>query len=118
MDRARYDPAHPVHEVVRLQGESGYLTEPLIHHNYASMDQFVAKQRQYVELEARNRMQAGVRPRPWTPITQPLREFWRYYVRLQGYKDGWHGLKLCGLVAYYYGYAVTARLSEMLRAQR
>jgi glycosyltransferase involved in cell wall biosynthesis len=115
VDKARYDPEHPVHEVVVLQGEAGYLTEPLLHHNYATMAQFVAKQRQYVELEAGNRMRAGIRPKVWTPLSQPLREFWRYYVRLQGYRDGWHGLKLCALVAYYYGYAVTARLNELWR---
>lgn len=117
VDSARYDPDHPVHEVVLLQGESGYLKEPLIHHNYASMKQFTAKQRQYVELEAGNRLRAGVRPNPWTLYSQPVREFWRYYVRLQGYRDGWHGLKLCSLVAYYYGFAVTRRLSQMLRQQ-
>jgi (heptosyl)LPS beta-1,4-glucosyltransferase len=115
---ARYDPEHPVHEVVLLQGESGHLQEPLIHHNYATMEQFRAKQHQYVELEAGNRFRAGVRPKPWTLYTQPAREFWRYYVRLQGYRDGWHGLRLCSLVAYYYGYAVTARLSEIIRGQR
>ncbi|MFO7696237.1 MAG: glycosyltransferase family 2 protein [Anaerolineae bacterium] len=117
VDSARYDPEHPVHEVVLLEGESGYLKEPLIHHNYISMEQFVAKQRQYVELEAGNRLRAGIRPKPWTLVTQPVREFWRYYVRLQGFRDGWHGLKLCALIAYYYGYAVTARLSEMLEEQ-
>jgi (heptosyl)LPS beta-1,4-glucosyltransferase len=113
VDRARYDPEHPVHEVVILQGEAGYLKEPLLHFNYATVAQFVAKQQQYVELEAGNRLRAGVRPKPWTIVTQPLREFWRYYVRLQGYKDGWHGLRLCSLVAYYYGYAVTARLKQL-----
>jgi len=114
---ARYDPEHPVHEVVRLEGSAGYLKEPLIHHNYASMEQFRAKQHQYVELEARQRLKAGIRPRPWTRYAQPLREFWRHYVRLQGYRDGWHGLKLCTLVAYYYGYAVTARLSQLLATE-
>lgn len=114
---ARYDPEHPVHEVVLLQGEAGYLQEPLIHHNYATMEQFSAKQEQYVELEAGNRLRAGIQPKPWTLYSQPVREFFRYYVRLEGYRDGWHGLKLCALVAYYYGYRVTARLTEMLREQ-
>jgi len=118
VDSARYDPEHPVHEVVQLEGQSGYLREPLIHHNYTTMQQFRAKQQQYVELEAGIRLRAGVRPRPWTIVSQPLREFWRYYVRLQGYRDGLHGLRLCALVAYYYGYAVTARLTQMIKEQR
>jgi hypothetical protein len=31
----------------------------------------------------------------------PLREFWRRYVQLQGYRDGWVGLLLCGLMGWY-----------------
>lgn len=116
VERARYDPVRQVHEVVLLDGPEGYLQEPLLHYNYQSMAQFVAKQRQYVELEARIRWREGVRPKPWTFFTQPLREFWRRYVRLQGYRDGWHGLKLCALVAYYYGFGVTWRLAQLARA--
>ncbi|MGI6368187.1 MAG: glycosyltransferase family 2 protein [Anaerolineae bacterium] len=116
VDCARYDVDYPVHEMVQLQGEAGHLQQPLIHHNYASLGQFITKQHQYVELEAQRRFQAGIRPHVWTRFSQPLREFWRHYVRLQGFRDGWHGLKLCALVAYYYGYAVTARLSQLWRA--
>ncbi len=31
----------------------------------------------------------------------PLREFWRRYVVLKGYRDGWVGLLLCGLMGWY-----------------
>ena len=37
-------------------------------------------------------------------IRQPLREFWRRYVTLQGYEDGWLGLKLAVQPAHYYGF--------------
>lgn len=113
--RAHYDPEREVHEVVTLDGPEGHLREPLWHHNYRTVGQFLAKQRQYVAYEAAILYKRGVRPRARTFIAQPLREFWRRYVRLEGYKDGLHGLALCLLVAYYYGFIVTVRLNRLWR---
>jgi len=31
----------------------------------------------------------------------PLREFKRRYILLGGYKDGWMGLQVCGLMSWY-----------------
>ncbi|MCD6303287.1 MAG: glycosyltransferase family 2 protein [Anaerolineae bacterium] len=113
--KARYDPERPVHEVVLLDGPEGYLEEPLIHYNYATVREFTRKQRQYVEYEARILHDRGVHPRLWTYLTQPLREFRRRYLSLQGFKDGFHGLLLCLLVAYYYGFVVTRELGRLWR---
>lgn len=115
--KARYDPARPVHEVVLLDGTEGYLQEPLLHHNYASVREFIRKQRQYVRYEARILRDHGVRSKPWTYVTQPLRELKRRYLTLQGYKDGLHGLLLCLLVAYYYGFVVSVELNRLWREE-
>ncbi len=45
-----------------------------------------------------------MKPWPHKFVRQPLREFWRRYVTLQGYRDGWLGAKLAGLLAFYYGF--------------
>ncbi|MDQ1301614.1 MAG: hypothetical protein QG637_1536 [Chloroflexota bacterium] len=103
-DRARYDPERPVHEVVLLDGPAGYLENPMIHYNYASWPQFHAKQRRYAEFEGRMLRGRGVKPWPHKFVRQPLREFWRRYVTLGGYRDGWVGLKLGALLAFYYGF--------------
>ncbi|MCX7669476.1 MAG: glycosyltransferase family 2 protein [Anaerolineae bacterium] len=103
-DRARYDPDRPVHEVVLLDGPAGYLQNPMIHYNYASWAQFHAKQRRYARMEGRILRERGVRPWPHKFVRQPLREFWRRYVTLEGYKDGWVGLKLAVLLGFYYGF--------------
>jgi len=116
--RARYDLSRPVHEVVQLQGPAGYLQTPLLHYNYRTMAQFRAKQRQYIGYEAQIRYQQGIRPKPWTYFLQPLREFWRRYITLKGYRDGLHGLRLCALVAYYYGFLVTVRLGRLWRSRK
>ena len=98
---ARYDVARPVHEVVLLDGPEGWLKNPLIHHNYQTVGQFLRKQDAYATFEAHILREKAVHPRPHSLILQPLREFWRRYVTLQGYKDGGHGLALCCLMAYY-----------------
>lgn len=109
-----YDSTRQVHEVVILDGSSGYLEQPLIHYNYATLGQFMRKQRQYVALEADIRYKQGIRPKPWTYLSLPLREFYRRYIELQGYRDGWRGLLLCALVAYYYGFVVTMLITRRI----
>jgi (heptosyl)LPS beta-1,4-glucosyltransferase len=115
LGHAHYDPTREVHEIVLLEGAEGYLREPLLHYNYHTLGQFANKQRQYVALEAGILYKSGVRPKPWTYLSQPLREFRRRYVQLRGYRDGVHGLLLCTLVAYYYGFRVTVELGRLWR---
>lgn len=98
---ARYDPSREVHEVVQLDGEAGYLENPLVHYNYDDVAEFIEKQEAYTDYEARIRYRAGERPRPRTYVTQPLRHFWWRFVALGGYKAGLHGLRLSVLMAYY-----------------
>lgn len=99
--KAQYDPARPVHELVLVEGEPGYLTVPLVHYNYVNLAQFNAKQRRYVQYDARILYEQGIRPKPHKFITQPLRQFiWRY-ITLKGYRDGLHGLRLSLLMAWY-----------------
>lgn len=98
---ARYDPQRPVHEVVLLDGPEGHLQNALTHYNYATVQQFVRKQDQYAHLEARILVEQGIHPRPHNYVLQPLREFRRRYITLQGYKEGGHGLLLSVLLAYY-----------------
>ena len=116
--RARYDLSRPVHEVVVLDGAEGRLRNHLLHYNYDTWAQFHAKQQRYATMEARILKERGISPRPHNFILQPLREFRRRYLTLQGYRDGWLGLKLSVLLAYYYGfypYWVLFRRNDMTR---
>jgi glycosyltransferase involved in cell wall biosynthesis len=98
---ARFDPAREVHELVVWDGEAGYLREPLIHYNYETLAQFRAKQIVYARYEARIWFEEGKRARWRGFIGQPIREFFRRYISLQGWRDGAHGLLLSALMAYY-----------------
>jgi glycosyltransferase involved in cell wall biosynthesis len=99
--KARYDPAHPVHELVILDGDAGYLEQPLIHYNYDTVSQFREKMLRYTDFEAQILREKGVRVRPWTYLSMPLREFWRRFVVLGGYRDHVYGLLFSGLMAWY-----------------
>ncbi|HEX5505648.1 MAG TPA: glycosyltransferase [Thermomicrobiales bacterium] len=100
-DRARYDPAREVHEVVLLDGPAGHLREPLVHRNYDTWREFREKQRAYARRHARDLAARGVRARPWTYGTMPLREFRRRYATLGAWRDGRFGLALSTALAYY-----------------
>ncbi|MFP4344115.1 MAG: glycosyltransferase family 2 protein [Anaerolineales bacterium] len=99
--RAHYAPERAVHEEAILEGEAGYLREPLIHYNYETLAQFKAKQRRYVDYDAGILLQKGVHPHLYTPYTQIPRHFWWRFITLEGWKDGLYGLLLAGWMAYY-----------------
>jgi hypothetical protein len=101
VEAARYDPAREVHEIVQLNGAAAYLKEHLVHYNYDSLAQFRHKQSRYIGFEAKILKEKGVRAKPWTYVTMPLREFRRRYVTLGGYQDGWVGLQVCSLMSWY-----------------
>jgi hypothetical protein len=110
---ARYE--RPASEIVELQGQSGNLNSPLIHYNYDSIDQFHAKQTFRIDFEATNLFKQGIRPKFYTPYSQYVRHFWWRFKALRGYQDGWHGLRLSAMLAYYFGYRYYRRLAEMWR---
>lgn len=108
---ARYDPLRPVHETVLLDGEAGHLRQALVHYNYTSRRRFVAKQAEYARLEAEALAAQGVRPSLHALAVQPLREFRRRFVTLDGRRDGLHGLFLCATVACFTGVAYARLLA-------
>lgn len=97
--KVRYE--RPVHEVAVVDGQIGYLENALLHYNYRDVDHFHEKQRSYTEYDAQILHQQGIRPKFYTPYTQPLRHFWWRFVTLEGYRDGMHGLRLSLYLAYY-----------------
>lgn len=114
---ARWDPSRVVHELPMPGLAAGYLKAPLVHYNYATVGQFLAKQARYADLEVARLYDEGVRPRLWAPLLQPLRQFWWRFVTLEGYRDGGHGLLLSLLMAYF-DLGVYIRLRGRVREAR
>jgi glycosyltransferase involved in cell wall biosynthesis len=112
----RYDEARPVHEVVLLAGSAGYLAASFVHLNYERLGQIFAKQASYAALEVRALREQGVRGRARAVLGRPPKEFWRRYVTMRAYRDGWQGCLLCGMVAVYTGVAYYRLWREQGRA--
>ena len=83
-----------VHESVQIDGEVGKLKNHMIHLAYRSVDEFVAKQRQYSLLSNRkkNLLRALISP-CWT--------FIKLYFIKRGFMDGWHGFVIAKIYAQY-----------------
>jgi (heptosyl)LPS beta-1,4-glucosyltransferase len=111
---ARYRATWVVHEVAELDGRAGVLAHPLEHRSHRSLRAFARTQEQYCPLEAERWLAEHGRPRLRAVVGQPLREFWRRYVRLDGYREGAVGLALSLACAWYAGKAV--RLARRLAA--
>jgi hypothetical protein len=77
-----------VHEQWQTSGAIGMLKNPIIHHNYQTVEQFLDKANRYSTLE--------------TTITNPFYDFARRYFWHRGFLDGWHGLFLSYLQAIYH----------------
>jgi glycosyltransferase involved in cell wall biosynthesis len=106
----------PVHEVAVVAGRIGNLRQPLIHYNYRDAAQFHRKQRAYTESGARALHEQGIRPRLYSAFIQAWRQFWWRFVRLAGYRDGLHGLRLSLYLAYY-EYRKFRRLAALWKVQ-
>lgn len=111
---ARYD--RPASEIVELEGRSGYLQNALLHYNYETVAQFHHKQTFRIDFEATNLQRRGEKFKFYSPYYMTLRHFWWRYVSLKGYRDGLHGLRLCLLLAYYFGYRYYNRLGQLYRS--
>lgn len=98
---AQYDPARPVHELVRLDGAAGHLRQALVHINYEAVGEFIAKQKAFARLDAQRLQLEGVHARPHHLVTMPLRQFWWRLATLGGWRDGWHGLRLSALMGLF-----------------
>ncbi|MCK6578558.1 MAG: glycosyltransferase family 2 protein [Anaerolineae bacterium] len=115
--RARYDLAHEVHEIVILDGQEGTLRSPLVHHNYRSLSQFIAKQRRYAALDAQMALKRSFRPTFRQVLTLPLRQFWWRFITLRGCDDGLHGLRMSLLMTWYEFYRLLL-IRRLWNAQR
>lgn len=89
-----------VHEGIQVDGETGYLKEHMLHHNYETIVQFVQKNMiNYAQNEADNLINKNYVLSPNDLISVPSKEFLSRYFARKGYRDGIHGLFLSLLMA-------------------
>ncbi len=100
-DFCRYDLARQVHEVPIVHGKIGTLRARLVHYNYATWGQFIAKQRAYSDLEVQSLFRSGKQVGLKNVIGQPVRELRRRLVDYKGYRDGPLGFALSAAMGIY-----------------
>lgn len=93
-----------IHVRLRVDGPIGLLKADILHSPFSSIGQFISRQNHYTMVEAQVKyeeqgripfrhviFQAGIRP---------LKLFWKFSVKKQGYRDGWHGVLFSLLFAF------------------
>ncbi len=94
---------NPVHEVLKAEGSTGRLKEPLKHVSFQTVGEHLEKMQLYTSIEA----QKGSRKenvRGFSHIfLRPLYRFFSIYVLKQGFRDGREGFSYAVLSAFYEG---------------
>jgi hypothetical protein len=93
--------ADAVHESVRVNGRVEVLAEPLLHHSYRGLEDFVRRSNRYSTLAAADWLQRGKPLRISDLILRPLGRFLSMYIVHRGFLDGWRGFVLAVLYANY-----------------
>ena len=93
--------ADAVHESVRVAGRVDTLAEPLLHHSYRSLEDFVQRSNRYSTLAAGEWVRRGKRAGLADLIFRPLGRFLSMYIIQRGFLDGWRGFVLAVLYADY-----------------
>lgn len=109
--RGRFE-ARAVHEAVQVSGTTDRLHHSLLHDTYRTLAEFHERTGRYAELAAVQMKTEGRPFRITDLLARPAWTFFRMYLLRQGFREGLHGLLLCGLYAYY-TFLKYARLWEM-----
>jgi len=103
-----------VHESVTVSGRVETLAEPLLHHSYRDLEDFVRRSNRYSTLSAQDWIRRGRRAGLLGLVTRPLGRFFSMYIVHRGFLDGWRGFVLAVLYAEY----VFLRMAKVWEARR
>jgi glycosyltransferase involved in cell wall biosynthesis len=101
-----------VHEKATVQGRVGYLQEPLEHHTYRTVSDFLLRLDRYSSLAAREMRREGRRFRYSDWLFRPPFTFLQMYVLRAGFLEGYFGFLLSALYSYY-TFAKYSKLREI-----
>lgn len=103
-----------VHESVTITGQVERLAEPMLHHSYRDLEDFVRRSNRYSTLSALDWIRRGRRAGLPSLVTRPLGRFFSMYIVHGGFLDGWRGFVLAVLYTEY----VFLRMAKVWEAQR
>jgi hypothetical protein len=105
-----------VHADIEPRGPAPTLAFPLVHHTFRSFDHYLEKLDRYARWGAEDLRRSGRRAGFFQIAFRPPARFLRSYLLEAGFRDGAHGLILCGLQAYGV-FLKWTRLWEMQRSK-
>lgn len=102
-----------LHETPHVTGETGTLKNNLLHYTHRDITSMLKKTIEWSKVEAQLRYEAGHPPIVWWRFLRIMAtEFWKYYIRQNGWKAGTMGL-VESLYQAFSIFITYARLYEM-----
>ena len=111
--RAHWTGTDP-HDRLETDGVVADLPGRLCHRPYRSLSEHVATVNRYTDIMAARRREAGEGGSVWRLLSRPPARFLRMYVLRAGFLDGWRGLLVASIGAYY----VFLKYAKLLAAER
>jgi glycosyltransferase involved in cell wall biosynthesis len=90
-----------VHEKLVPDENVGALQNPILHYSFTGMEDYVERQNRYSSLYAQEKMKNGFKVTWSHLVLRPPATFFKNYIILQGFRDGFLGLFLAMSLAYY-----------------
>jgi len=88
-------PQDSVHKQLKVDGQTGWLKNDLIHWATPEFSRYLVRERRYATLEALQMMKdkISINPLNWLKylLFRPKRTFFLLYIRHKGFMDGWQG---------------------------
>jgi len=99
-------PCKSVHEQIQIDGEVGYIKEPMLHYSYRTFDDYWKKAATYTELTAKEFKENGLKKNLGTwvhyVILEPMKTFFLLFIRHKGFLDGIYGFIFAYFSALHY----------------
>jgi glycosyltransferase involved in cell wall biosynthesis len=90
-----------VHEAIKVDGEVGYLKNPLEHYTYRDVNDFLRRMEVYSDLAAKELHKNNRRTTVFDIILRPPATFLRMFILQRGILDGIYGIILAWLYSLY-----------------
>jgi len=96
-----YNTDEPLHAGLEVKGQTLQMEEPMNHYPVETVHQYLEKINRYSALDVMAMKPKKKKYWPYYLTAAPFMTFIRTFISRQGYKDGWHGLVLCGLDSFH-----------------
>lgn len=105
-----------IHQTLKVDGNVGYLKNPMIHNAHRSISQWIGKMNEYTSVKAKELHERKAKFQRGQAIFSPIAVFFRNYFLKAGYKDGFHGF-IAATFASFYEFVKHTKLWEKQKSE-